>query len=88
MKIATPKTKFLVTAREPTRCKIVINGKTFDIVMHLNYLGIELCSYGDIREGIRKQAIRVAYVSGFLRDVVWRNKDMRITEKFVLIKPA
>lgn len=46
---------------------------------------MELSSYIDIR-GVRKKANRAAYVSRCQRNIVWRDKDMRIKEKVCIYK--
>lgn len=86
MEISTTKTKTLVAAREPKRCKIVINDKIIEQVTKIDYLGIEISGCGDWKEGVRKQANKASRISGCLRDIVWRNKDMRTESKVRIYK--
>ncbi|XP_044760249.1 uncharacterized protein LOC123317707 [Coccinella septempunctata] len=86
MIISISETKSLVIAREPKRCKIVINNEIIEQVSKFEYLGVEISDCGGLKAAVRKQANKAAYVSGCLRDVIWRNKDLRLDGKVRIYK--
>lgn len=45
MEISALKIKSLVAAKEPVRCKLVVNDETIEQVMSFKYLGVEILAY-------------------------------------------
>jgi hypothetical protein len=86
MKISTTKTKCMVVSKIPLRAKIVINDKTIDQVMQFNYLGTRISSWGNLAEDIRHQANKAAKLSGCLRSMIWKNRNMSIPSKVRIYK--
>ncbi|XP_050452220.1 uncharacterized protein LOC126851927 [Cataglyphis hispanica] len=82
MVISTEKTWSMVISKEPIRCKLVINDEIIEQVMKLNYLGIEASSDRNIIREVQTQADKANRISGYLKDIIWRNKYM-ITESKV-----
>ncbi|XP_044744146.1 uncharacterized protein LOC123306294 [Coccinella septempunctata] len=66
----------MVFAKEPIRCKIVINGEILEQVSRFIYLGVTVSSERRIVEEVRTQAHKVDKIGGCLRDIVWNNKTM------------
>ncbi|XP_055378925.1 uncharacterized protein LOC129610383 [Condylostylus longicornis] len=86
MKISIEKTKSMVIAKNPIRCKLVINNKSVEQVMKFNYLGVETTAYRDIKAEMSKQTNKASLISGCLRQVVWRNKYMSQEAKVKIYK--
>lgn len=81
MKIATEKTKAMVIAKEPVRCKLMVEEKVIEQVRKFKYLGLEITSNRNIVEEVRSQATKATLISGQLRDIIWRNRYMNIDSK-------
>lgn len=86
MIISTKKTQSMVISKEPIRCKVVANDKIIDQVMRFKYLGVETSSDRNLIDEIRTQTNKSSQISGFLKDVIWRNKNMNIGSKVRIYK--
>ncbi|XP_045466553.1 uncharacterized protein LOC123675250 [Harmonia axyridis] len=88
MLINTTKTKCMVTSKEPIRCKLEIDGKMVEQVREFTYLGADITSDGDLKREVRNQTMKASRISGFLQDIVWRNKYLNINSKVRIYKTA
>lgn len=87
MKISTTKTKSMTISREPLRCKLAIDDVTIiDQVMCFDYLGVRIHSDGNLKEEVRQQVNKAATISGHLKHVIWKNKDLSIECKSRIYK--
>lgn len=86
MVISTNKTKCLTISKEPTRCKLVVDNNPVEQVMSFDYLGVNISSYGSLHKEVVQQTNKAAVVSGCLRDVIWRNKEMSTNSKVRIYK--
>ncbi|XP_011631965.1 uncharacterized protein LOC105423758 [Pogonomyrmex barbatus] len=75
--------KFKTTAEKFNM--IMLIGKTA-MVMKFNYLRIETASDRNITEEVRTQAIKAARISGYLRDIIWRNQHISARSKIRIYK--
>jgi len=83
--ISVPKTKSLVIAKEPIRCKLVSN-EIIEQVMSLKYLGIKISSSQDRKKKIQGQTSKATRISGYLKEIIWRNKYMKREAKIRIYK--
>ena len=74
----------MMIAREPRRGKLELNIKvitfktwSIDQVFKINYLGITISSYGEIKNGVRNQVNTAARIAEALRTTI-REKHMHI----------
>lgn len=86
MEISINKTKTMVIAREPHRCKIVIDDKIIEQVMEINYLGIIISAYGDLRSTVKNQVNKSARIAGALKSIIWRNNCISKKSKVRIYK--
>ena len=86
MVLSVDKTESLAIAKEPKRCKLAIYNQTVNQVMSFKYLGANITSNRDLKEEVRTQVTKATLISGFLRDIVWRNKYMSIRSKTRIYK--
>ncbi|XP_045479803.1 uncharacterized protein LOC123684554 [Harmonia axyridis] len=86
MLISTEKTKSLVISKDPIRCKLVVNDRIIEQVMNIKYLGVEITSDGNNNKEARQQVMKGARISGYLRDVTWKNKYLRTESKVKIYK--
>jgi len=86
MVINTDKTKCLVSSKEPTRCKLEMDQKIVEQVNQFIYLGAEITSYGNLQNEVREQTMKAFRISGYLRDIVWKNKYLNINSKIRVYK--
>lgn len=56
--------------------------------MKFLYLGILITSYADLREEVNTPTNKTATVSGTLRDMISRNKDLTTRSKTRIYKPC
>jgi len=80
MLISTEKTQFMVTSKEPIRCKLMAHNKIIQQVLKFNYLGTVISSDRYLTEEIRMQANKTNDIAGYLRDIIWKNRSM-LTER-------
>jgi len=73
MEVSTGKTKSMVISKDPIRCKLEIDKKIIEQVMKFNYLGVEISSERNSYKEVKHQVMKGARISGYLRDVTWRN---------------
>ena len=75
--ISTSKTKCMTIAKEPLRCKLVVEDKPIELVIQFRYLDLNISSAhnpaNDPRSLINK--------AGYLRDIVWSNPYMHTDGK-------
>lgn len=86
MVISTEKTQSMVISKEPIKCKLMVNDKTIEQVMIYKYLGIETSSDRNIIKEVQAQTNKANRISGYLRDIIWRNKYMTTESKVRLYK--
>lgn len=86
MKISTEKTKSVVIAKEPIRCKLEIDNQMVEQVSTTKYLGIKLSYDNNIEDEVRDQTIKANRTAGCLNDTIWRNKHLRIETKARIYK--
>jgi len=55
MSIAINKTKSLVVAKEPRRCKLAVNDEIVEQVMPFRYLEVEITAHQDKRSEVKNQ---------------------------------
>ncbi|XP_050457558.1 uncharacterized protein LOC126854663 [Cataglyphis hispanica] len=84
--ISVPKTKSLVIAKEPIRCKLTINDEIIEQVMSFKYLGVEISSNQDRKKEVQGQIDKAARISGYLKEIIWRNKHMKREAKVKIYK--
>ncbi|XP_055378969.1 uncharacterized protein LOC129610426 [Condylostylus longicornis] len=86
MKISIEKTKCMTIAKEPIRCKLSSEDQSIEQVMSFKYLGVEITSHRDNNKETQVQTAKASAISGYLRDVIWKNKYMLIENKVRVYK--
>lgn len=86
MEISIQKTKSLVVAKNPVRCKLIVNDQAIEQVMTFTYLGVEISSSQDRKTEVLQQSKKAARMAGCLRDLVWNNKYMKREGKVRIYK--
>lgn len=86
MEISTNKTKCMCISKNPIRCKLEVNGKIIQQVMDFKYLGIHISSSRRLIDEVRTQVFKASRISGYLRDVIWKNKYLNIESKVKIYK--
>lgn len=86
MSISIEKTKSMTIAKEPLRCKLVIEDKPIEQVMQFKYLGMNISSDHDPTKDLRGQINKAAVTSGCLREIIWNNQYMRMDSKIKIYK--
>lgn len=88
MEVSTAKTKSMVIAKEPIRCKLVVEEEIIEQVSSFQYLGIEIRVSSDrnLYKEVRQQALKGARISGYLRDITWKNKYLLTQSKVKIYK--
>lgn len=86
MQISVKKTKSLTISKEPRRCKLAIYKQSIEQVMSFKYLGANITSTRNIKEEAKAQTTKASLISGFLRDIIWRNKHMSTRSKVRIYK--
>ncbi|XP_030760719.1 uncharacterized protein LOC115885833 [Sitophilus oryzae] len=71
----------MVIAKEPIRCKLVVDDPTINQVSKFNSLGVNISGNRNLSDEARVQANKAARISGYLRDIIWRNKFMSTESK-------
>ena len=84
MLISTRKTQYLTIAREPLRCKLAVYGKSIKQVMDFKYLSVTITS--SRKKEAKAQTLIASLISGYLRDIIWRNKYMSVDSKTRIYK--
>jgi len=69
MTISIEKTKSITFAKDPVRCKLVVQDKIIEQVSQLKYLGMDLSSYHDPVKDLRSQIKKASAMSGCLRRI-------------------
>ncbi|XP_055389920.1 uncharacterized protein LOC129618916 [Condylostylus longicornis] len=86
MEISTEKTKSMTVSKDPVRCKLSINNHIIEQVFNFKYLGVNITSSRGNETETCAQAGKAAAISGYLRDVIWKNKYMLIENKVRIYK--
>ena len=86
MNISIEKTKSITFAKDPVRCKLVVENNIIEQVSQFKYLGIELSGYHDPVKDLRSQVNKATAISGCLRQIVWSNQYMRKDSKIKIYK--
>ncbi|XP_056637705.1 uncharacterized protein LOC130445842 [Diorhabda sublineata] len=73
-------------AKDPLRCKLVVEDNPIEQVMQFRCLGIDISSTHDPVKDLRSQINKASALSGCLRDIVWSNPYMRIDSKIRIYK--
>ncbi|XP_057667260.1 uncharacterized protein LOC130900578 [Diorhabda carinulata] len=81
MNISISKTKCMTIAKDPLRCKLVVEDNPIEQVMQFRYLGIDISSTHDPAKDLRSQINKASALSACLRDIVWSNPYMRKDSK-------
>ena len=81
MTISIEKTKSITFAKEPVRCKLVVQNKIIEQVSQFKYLGMDLSSYYNPVKDLRSQINKATAISGCLRQIIWANEYMRKNSK-------
>ena len=76
----------LTIAKEPLRCKLAVYGKSMEQVINFKYLGVTITSSRDLEKEVKAQTLKVFLISGYLRDKIWRNKNMSVDRKTKIYK--
>ncbi|XP_050459519.1 uncharacterized protein LOC126855693 [Cataglyphis hispanica] len=84
--ISVPKTKSLVIAKKPIRCKLAVNDEIIEQVLSFKYLGVEIFSNQDRKKEVQGQIDKAARISGCLKEIIWRNKHMKREAKVKIYK--
>ncbi|XP_044760224.1 uncharacterized protein LOC123317680 [Coccinella septempunctata] len=86
MNISISKTKCMTIAKDPLRCKLVVEDNPIEQVMQFRYLGVDISSTHDPVKDLRSQINKASALSGCLRDIVWSNPYMRKDSKVRIYK--
>lgn len=86
MTISTEKTKSITFAKDPVRCKLVVQDKIIEQVSQFKYLGMDLSSHHDPAKDLRSQINKATAMSGCLRQTIWANEYMRWDSKVKIYK--
>ncbi|XP_029174771.1 uncharacterized protein LOC114943358 [Nylanderia fulva] len=86
MLISRKKPQAMVIAKEPIRCKLMVNDHIVEQVMSFNYLRVETYSDRYLLNEARTQTNKAARIAGYLRGIVWRNKYMSTKSKIRIYK--
>ncbi|XP_050519479.1 uncharacterized protein LOC126893388 [Diabrotica virgifera virgifera] len=86
MNISTNKTKCITKAKDPLRCKLVVENNPIEQVMPFRYLGIDISSTHDPVKDLRSQINKASALSGCLREIVWSKPYMRTDSKSRIYK--
>ncbi|GJQ72387.1 hypothetical protein Trydic_g3469 [Trypoxylus dichotomus] len=76
MQISMEKTELMVIAKEPIRCKLAVNDK------------LSRQRSKTLQQDVRAQFNKASRISGYLRDLIWRNKYMSAGSKVYVYKTA
>ncbi|XP_065170188.1 uncharacterized protein [Atheta coriaria] len=86
MEIATEKTKCMVIAPHPIRCKLEVDGQIVQQVSEFRYLGINISSSGGVEKEVAEQVEKGLRIAGCLRNTIWDNKHLRTETKVSIYK--
>lgn len=86
MQISSEKTQAMVISKDPIRCKLVVDECIVDQVMNFNYLGVQASSSRNTVNEVDNQIRKAVRISGYLRDIIWRNKYMTAESKIRIYK--
>jgi hypothetical protein len=84
--ISNQKTKTMVIAKQPIRCKLVNDNEIIEKTSEVNYLGIKLMSDGNTEREVCEQLMKANRITGCLDDCVWRNKYLNKETKVRIYK--
>lgn len=86
LKISTQKTKAMTIAKNPIRCKLVVDNQIIEQVLEIKYLGITLTSSGQTEKEIKEQIIKGNRIAGCLNYSIWYNKHLKQDSKVRIYK--
>jgi len=86
MRISIAKTKSLVVAKEPIRCKLAIDNEIVEQVMSFRYLGAEITADQNRIHEVKEQVNKASRIAGYLRNFVWKNNYMNRETKIRIYK--
>ena len=86
MEISIPKTKSIVVAREPRRCKLVVNNEIIEQISEFIYLGVKISAHENLLNSLRNQIYRSLRIAGALRTTIWQNRYMSTQSKIRIYK--
>ena len=86
MLISISKTQCLTIAKEPLRCKLAVFGKGIEQIINFKYLGVTITSNRDLEKEVKAQTLKASLISGYLRDIIWRNQYMPVDIKTRIYK--
>jgi len=81
MTISIEKPKSITFAKDPVRCKLVVQDKIIEQISQFKYLSMDLSSYHDPVKDLRSQINKAPAMSGCLRQIIWANEYMRKDSK-------
>ncbi|GJQ83106.1 putative Si dkeyp-35f12.3 [Trypoxylus dichotomus] len=87
MIINTDKSKCLATSKELVRYRLEVDERMIEQVNHFKYLRAIITSSGNLDSEVRKQTMKASQISDCLRNIVWRNKYLKM-EKVRIYKSA
>lgn len=86
MAISKDKTKTMVVAKDPIRCKPVLNNYIIEQVMRIKYLGAEITSQGNTLNEVQEQITKANRISGCLNGTIWYNQFLQKETKVRIYK--
>jgi len=86
MTISIEKMKSITFAKDPVRCRLIVQDKIIEQVSQFKYLGMDLSSYHDPVKDLRSPINKATAMSGCLRQIIWANEYMRKDNKVRIYK--
>jgi len=86
MSIAINKTKSLVVAKEPRRCKLAVNDEIVEQVMSFRYFGVEITAHQHRGSEVKNQIDKASRIAGCLKNIIWKNQFLKIEAKTRIYK--
>ena len=80
------KTQSLTVNKEPKRCKLAASNQSIEQVVNFKYLGVNITSSRNLKKEVKAQTNRATTISGYQREIIWRNKNISIESKVRLYK--
>jgi len=76
----------MTIAKDPLRCKLMVEDNPIKQVMQFRHLGIDISSTHDPVKDLRCQINKASALSGYLQDTVWSHQYMRKDSKLRICK--
>ncbi|GJQ86022.1 hypothetical protein Trydic_g14966 [Trypoxylus dichotomus] len=83
--INTDKTKCLITSKEQVRCKLEVDESLIEQANRFKHLGTDITSSGNLESEVREQTMKASQILSYLRDIVWRNKYLKMESESLQI---